>query len=50
MWEQIHVNKRNSLILLATMAICLMGLGFVLGMAFGGPNGGFIGLIIATVI
>lgn len=50
MWEQIRVNKRNSLILLATMAICLMGLGFVLGMAFGGPNGGFFGLIIATVI
>ncbi len=50
MWEQIRVNKRNSLILIAVMAICLTGLGFVLGMAFGGPNGGFFGIIIATVI
>lgn len=50
MWEQIRVNKRNSLILLATMAICLMGLGFLIGIAFAGPNGGFIGLIAATVI
>ena len=36
--------------LISVMAICLTGLGFVLGMAFGGPNGGFFGLIIATMI
>jgi len=50
MWEQIRVNKRNSVILLSAMAICLMGLGFVLGMVFGGSQGGFFGLIIATAI
>jgi heat shock protein HtpX len=32
------------------MAVCLMMLGFVIGVAFVGPNGGFFGLIIATVI
>lgn len=50
MWEQIRANKRNSIILLATMAVCLMVLGFVLGLVFAGPDGGFFGLIIATVV
>ncbi len=50
MWEQIRVNKRNSVILLLVMALCLMGLGYVIGIAFGGPNAGFWGLIIATAI
>ncbi len=50
MWEQIRANKRNSIVLLATMAVVLMVLGFVLGLAFGGGEGGFFGLIIATVI
>jgi heat shock protein HtpX len=52
MWEQIRANKRNSIVLLALMAVVLAGLGFVLGGAFGGgrANAGFIGMIIATVI
>jgi heat shock protein HtpX len=50
MWEQIRANKRNSIILLTTMAVCLMVLGFVLGLVFAGPNGGFFGIIIATVV
>ena len=32
------------------MAVCLMLLGFIIGLAFFGPEGGFFGLIIATVI
>ena len=32
------------------MAVCLMMLGFIIGIAFFGTNGGFAGLIIATVI
>ncbi len=32
------------------MAVCLMLLGYIIGLAFVGPNGGFFGLIIATVI
>ena len=50
MWEQIRVNKRNSVLLLGAMALALAALGFVLGMAFGGPDGGFIGLIVATAV
>ena len=50
MWEQIRANKRNSIILLGTMAVCLVVLGFVVGIAFAGPDGGFFGIIIATVI
>jgi heat shock protein HtpX len=50
MWEQIRVNRRNSIILLGTMAIALAGLGFALGLAFGGTEGGFMGLIIASAV
>ncbi|MHC5060595.1 MAG: M48 family metallopeptidase [Planctomycetota bacterium] len=50
MWEQIRANKRNSVILLGVMAVVLMGLGYVIGIAFAGPNAGFWGLIIATAI
>ncbi len=32
------------------MAVCLMLLGFIIGLAFFGPEGGFFGLIIATAI
>ena len=50
MWELIRVNKRNSVLLLVAMAVCLLLLGFIIGMAFFGREGGFFGLIIATVI
>jgi len=50
MWELIRANKRNSILLLVLMAVCLMLLGFIIGLAFFGPEGGFFGLIIATVI
>ncbi|MHC4144763.1 MAG: M48 family metallopeptidase [Planctomycetota bacterium] len=51
MWELIRANKRNSIILMAIMAMVLLILGFVIGMAFSGSSGGgFIGLMIATAI
>jgi heat shock protein HtpX len=51
MWELIRANKRSSIVLMMIMAIVLMLLGFVIGMAFTrSPEGGFIGLIIATAI
>ena len=50
MWELIRANKRNSIVLLVIMAACLMLLGFIIGLSFFGPNGGFFGLIIATAI
>ncbi len=50
MWELIRANKRNSIFLMALMAVVLVLLGFVIGIAIFGPEGGFFGLIIATVI
>jgi heat shock protein HtpX len=50
MWELIRINKRNSILLLMLMAVCLLGLGAVIGMAIRGPDGGILGLMIATGI
>lgn len=50
MWELIRTNKRNSIVLMALMATVLLLVGFVIGMAIFGPQGGFFGLIIALVI
>jgi heat shock protein HtpX len=47
MWELIRINKRNSVLLLTTMAVCLLVLGVVIGMAAAGPDGGTLGLVIA---
>jgi heat shock protein HtpX len=48
MWELIRANKRNSIILMVTMAVVLLLLGLVIGMAVIGPEGGFFGLMIAA--
>ena len=48
MWELIRANKQKSIVLLVLMAVCLMLLGFVIASAFGGPEAGFWGLIIAA--
>ncbi len=50
MWELIRANKRNSIVLMVIMAAVLLLLGFVIGLGFFGAEGGFFGLIIATVI
>jgi len=50
MWELIRANKRNSVLLMVLMAVVLLLLGLVIGMALFGPDGGFFGLIIATVL
>jgi heat shock protein HtpX len=50
MWELIRANKRNSILLMVLMAVVLLLLGFIIGMGFFGSEGGFFGLIIATVI
>ncbi len=51
MWELIRANKRNSVVLMAIMAAVLLLLGVVIGWAFAGtPEGGLIGLMIATAI
>ena len=51
MWQQIQINKRNSVILLGLMGVVLTGLGFVVGFAFGGgPDAGWMGIFIATCV
>ncbi len=51
LWQQIAVNKRNSIFLMATMAAVLLLLGYLLGMAFGGnPKAGPMGMMIAAGI
>lgn len=52
MWELIRANKRNSIYLMVLMAAVLLLLGYIIGAAFSGGsvNGGWVGLIIATVI
>jgi heat shock protein HtpX len=50
MWELIRINKRNSAVLLVLMALCLVVLGAVIGMAVRGPDGVITGLMIATGI
>ena len=51
MWELIRANKRSSVVLMVLMASVLLLLGFVIGFGVtGSPGGGFVGLMIATVI
>jgi heat shock protein HtpX len=50
MWELISANKRNSIALMVLMALVLLLLGAVIGMAVFGLDGGLYGLGIATVV
>lgn len=47
MWELIRVNKRNSILLMALMAVVLLLMGYIIGAAFGS---GTLGLVIAVVV
>ena len=51
MWEQIHANKRNSILLLMLMAAVLGLLGWIIGMSVSpDPAAGLFGLVIALII
>ncbi len=50
MWELIRANKRNSIILMVIMAAVLLLLGYIIGLAAVGPQGGLFGVIIATIV
>jgi heat shock protein HtpX len=50
MWEQIRINKRNSILLLAAMGFVLLALGTVFGSAWGGSQGAGGGLVIAAAV
>jgi heat shock protein HtpX len=50
MWELIRVNKRDSIVLMTLMAVVLLLLGYVIGMAMVGPQGGLFGLGAAAIV
>ncbi|MHC4325472.1 MAG: M48 family metallopeptidase, partial [Planctomycetota bacterium] len=50
MWELINANKRKSILLFIAMAMCLLVLGYLIGMAFFPPKGGAYGLLIAMAV
>jgi len=50
MWELIRANKRNSILLMVLMVVVLLLLGYIIGLGFFGPKGGFFGLMIATAV
>ncbi len=50
MWELIRANKRNSVLLMTLMAVVMLVLGAVIGLAVFGAQGAFYGLIGATVL
>jgi heat shock protein HtpX len=50
MWELIRANKRNSVLLMASMALVLLVLGYVIGLAAVGPDGGLLGLAAAAAV
>jgi heat shock protein HtpX len=50
MWELIRANKRDSVMLMTLMAVVLLTLGLVIGLAVFGPQGGLAGLGIAVAV
>jgi len=50
MFELIRANKRNSIILMLLMAAVLLLLGYIIGITAVGPDGGYVGLIIAAAV
>lgn len=50
MWELIQENKRKSIIIFIGMGLCLLLLGYVIGVASFGPDAGLAGIFIALAI
>ncbi|OHB65586.1 MAG: hypothetical protein A2Y76_12310 [Planctomycetes bacterium RBG_13_60_9] len=50
MWELIRANKRNSIFLMVMMAVVLLLLGLIIGMAVMGADGGLFGLLVAAIV
>jgi heat shock protein HtpX len=50
MWEAIQANKRRSLVMITTLAVVLVGLGFAIGLAIDPEQGGAIGAAAAAVL
>lgn len=50
MWELIQANKRKSIILIISMGILLVLLGYVIGSAYSPDGGGIAGVFIALIV
>jgi len=50
MWELIRANKRNSIALMALLAVVLLALGYIIGLTVVGPDGGLFGLAAAVAV
>ncbi len=50
MWELIQANKRKSIVLIFSMGLVLVLLGFVMGSAYSPDGGGIVGVFIALVL
>ena len=50
MWEAIRGNRRRSTILIWLMGAVLVLLGYVIGLTFGGDDGGIGGILIALIV
>jgi heat shock protein HtpX len=50
MWEVARINQRKSMLLVVIMSIVLLAMGYFIGLAINPEDGGFFGIIIATVI
>jgi heat shock protein HtpX len=50
MWELIRLNKRKSIVLFIVMGLFLLGLGYAVGAAYAGHEGGLAGIFIALII
>ncbi len=50
MWELIRANKRDSVLLMTLMAVVLLILGWIIGLATVGPEGGLMGVGIAAAL
>ena len=50
MWEAIQANKRRSRVLIFSLAVILVGLGYVIGLAVNPDVGGQIGVVVAAVL
>jgi heat shock protein HtpX len=50
MWELIRQNRRKSIWLIVSMAVCLALLGYLVGNVFDPAHGGIVGLIVAVGI
>ena len=50
MYEQISANKWKSLLMVFIFVVFVLGIGYVIGRVWGGPDGWYLGIVIAFII